>query len=261
VALDDFRENVRLPQLAMALSRNGTLSFLDGDCVVADQSGATVSSFRPADYAAHLIEHVMPGSYMKCVRLRGEPELPYFVGALARVNVNSSMSTPNAHAMLQAFQAKARFRSAALDYVEARIIELMFVAERVAAIAGGELSGGPLRIECQPGAGRFVGAVEAPRGLLIHDYTTESDGRVAAANLIVATQNNYDAINQSLSQAGKFYLPQNNENLLFNGLEFALRCLDPCLSCATHIAGRMPMQVTIRKSGMVSRKITRRLEP
>ncbi len=81
-----------------------------------------------------------------------------------------------------------------------------------------------------------------------------------ASNLIVATQNNYDAMNQCLTEAGKFYLPQNNENLLLNGLEFTLRCFDPCLSCATHVAGRMPMQVSIRKNGALSRTITRRLE-
>lgn len=115
-------------------------------------------------------------------------------------------------------------------------------------------------MECVPKAGRFVGAVEAPRGVLIHDYTADADGRIVTANLIVATQNNYDAINHSLMQAGKFYLPQNDENLLFNGLEFALRCFDPCLSCATHIAGRMPMKVIVRQSGAVTRTIARRQE-
>ncbi len=259
-ALGDFRGNVRLNHHALALSRGGALSFMDGDCVAADHAGATVKSFKPPEYAAHLIEHVMPGSYMKSVRLRGAPEQPYFVGALARLNVNRTIGTPNAQAMLDRFRETSGFRSAALDFIEARVIELMFAAERIAQIAGGELSGGPIRVECEPKPGRFIGAVEAPRGLLVHDYTADADGRIVASNLIVATQNNYDAMNQCLTEAGKFYLPQNNENLLLNGLEFTLRCFDPCLSCATHVAGRMPMQVSIRKNGALSRTITRRLE-
>jgi F420-non-reducing hydrogenase large subunit len=259
-AFDDFRGNVNLPQHAMALSRNGALSFLDGDCVVSDPAGTVVTSFQPSEYAEHMIEHVAQGSYMKTVRLRGDPEQSYFVGPLARLNVNTTIPAPHAQAMLDAFHAKSRFHSAAFDFVEARMIELMFAAERIAAIAGDELSGGPIRVECVPKAGRFVGAVEAPRGILIHDYTADADGRIVTANLIVATQNNYDAINHSLMQAGKFFLPQNDENLLFNGLEFALRCFDPCLSCATHIAGRMPMKVIVRQSGAVTRTIARRQE-
>ncbi len=103
-----------------------------------------------------------------------------------------------------------------------------------------------------------MGLVEAPRGILIHDYTTDSNGRITSANLIVATQNNYDAINQSLKKSGEFYLPKNDENLLMNGLEFTLRCFDPCLSCATHTAGRMPMEVIIRKDGEAERTLVRR---
>jgi F420-non-reducing hydrogenase large subunit len=105
-----------------------------------------------------------------------------------------------------------------------------------------------------------VGAVEAPRGVLIHDYTADANGRVVAVNLIVATQNNYIAIDHALKAAGQLYLPEKDDNLLMNGLEFALRCFDPCLSCATHAVGRMPMEVVISRGGATERTITRRAD-
>ena len=135
---------------------------------------------------------------------------------------------------------------------------MMMAAERMASIAGSELTGGALLTPCEPKAGRFIGVVEAPRGALIHDYTAGDNGRVTAVNLIVATQANYDAIDQSLAAAARRFLPKGDDDALVNGLEFTLRCFDPCLSCATHAAGRMPMDIDIVRNGALERTISRR---
>jgi len=227
---------------------------------VVDQAGAIERTFQVADYASHFIERVMPGSYMKSVRLRGVEEQPVFVGPLARWNTNERAGTPRAQAMLSRFRARGPRLDAALDFVEARVVEMMLSAERIRTIAEEELSGGPILNACEVKAGRFVGAVEAPRGVLIHDYTADSQGRVAGVNLIVATQYNCDAIDHALKEAGRLYLPQKDDNLLMNGLEFALRCFDPCLACATHAVGRMPMEVCIASGGRISRTITRQVD-
>jgi len=105
--------------------------------------------------------------------------------------------------------------------------------------------------------GRHVGVIEAPRGILVHDYTTDSAGRIAAVNLIVATQNNYDAIDNAVSSLARHFLPENNDEQLLNGVEFAMRCFDPCLACATHTAGRMPLTLEMRCGGEVLRTIRR----
>ena len=73
-ALEWVEEPLPAPLRSIALSRNGEVSFLEGKLTVADQAGKTLRSFAPSDYAEHLVEHVVPGSYMKLVRLRGEPE-------------------------------------------------------------------------------------------------------------------------------------------------------------------------------------------
>jgi len=217
------------------------------------------STFPAEEYGQRLVEHVSPGSYMKSVRLRGTQEQSYFVGPLARVNINERMSTPKADALLKGFRAKGP-RWTTVDFIEARVIEMMHAAERIAQLAGGGVGKGAIQVACKPRAGRFVGAIEAPRGMLLHDYTADDAGRISAANMVVATQNNYDAIDASLKAVGDLYLPKGDETLLLNRLEFALRCFDPCLACATHAVGRMPMEVILRSRGE-ERQIARRSEP
>jgi F420-non-reducing hydrogenase large subunit len=238
-----------LPCSSLALSRDGQASYLSGEWTLVDQAGAVEDRFAAADYAAKIVEHTVPGSYMKEMRLRAGGK-EFMVGSLARLHVNKTLSTPEANTLLQAYRAKGP-RLAAIDYVEARLIEMVHCAERMAAIVGGELSGGPILTECAPKAGHFVGAVEAPRGLLVHDYTANDQGRITEANLLVATQANCAAIDHAIADQARYWLPKNDEASLVNGLEFAVRCFDPCLSCATHAAGRMPLEVAIRQSGSV----------
>ena len=49
-----------------------------------------------------------------------------------------------------------------------------------------------------------------------------------------------------LCQVAKQYLSGNQitEGLL-NHIEVAIRCFDPCLSCATHALGQMPLEVSL----------------
>jgi len=88
--------------------------------------------------------------------------------------------------------------------------------------------------------------VEAPRGTLIHHYTVDPDDKVTAANLIVSTTNNNEAINRSVTQVAAAYL--NGHDItdgMLNHIEVAIRAYDPCLSCATHALGDMPLIVTV----------------
>jgi F420-non-reducing hydrogenase large subunit len=38
-----------------------------------------------------------------------------------------------------------------------------------------------------------------------------------------------------------------DDRALMNAVEFSIRCYDPCLSCATHALGRMPLEVAVRR--------------
>lgn len=259
-ALADLRDAMSIPLQSLALSRRGEFTLLDGDLVLGDAGGKPVRTVPAADYASLLVEHVMPGSYMKAVQLREPAGTSYFVGPLARLNLADSMSTPKANEALGRFHARGRARQSALDYVEARLVEMLYCAEQLAALPG-TIGGGPVLVPAQPRAGHFVGVVESPRGILVHDYTTDEQGRVAKLNLIVATQNNYGAIDTAITGVARHLMPKKDENLLLNGVEFALRCFDPCLSCATHAIGQMPLRVEIHRDGSLQRVITRRTQP
>ena len=257
-ALGELRAAALVPLNSMGLSNEGVVGYLEGNAVVVTAQGETVRTFAAADYAEHLVEHVMPSSHMKSVNLRSADPAGYFVGPLARLNVNNYFCTHRANEALRAFHGKGRPRLSALDYIEARLVEMLYCCERMTDIAAGELAGGPIRVDAVPGEGRYRSMIESPRGVLIHDYVADAEGRVAEANLIVATQNNYDAIDAAITAVAGHFLPAGDDALLMNGMEFALRCFDPCLACATHASGRMPMEVAIRRGGETLRTISRR---
>jgi NAD-reducing hydrogenase large subunit len=96
---------------------------------------------------------------------------------------------------------------------------------------------------------RGIGVLEAPRGTLFHHYEIDADGLVEKANLIVSTTNNNQAMNESIRQVANHYLDgrQLTEPLL-NQIEVAIRAYDPCLSCATHALGKMPLEVQLLNS-------------
>ena len=103
-----------------------------------------------------------------------------------------------------------------------------------------------------------MGHVEAPRGTLIHDYEIDENGIVRSANLIVATQQNYVSINQTIEKAAVSHvLGKSDDAVLLNAIEFGIRCYDPCLSCATHAVGAMPLDVVVTQGGTILRTVRR----
>jgi NAD-reducing hydrogenase large subunit len=91
-----------------------------------------------------------------------------------------------------------------------------------------------------------VGVIEAPRGTLIHHYEVGDDDLVTMCNLIVSTTHNNQAMNEAVRSVAREYLSGHTltEGLL-NHIEVAIRAYDPCLSCATHALGQMPLQVEL----------------
>ena len=94
-----------------------------------------------------------------------------------------------------------------------------------------------------------VGVAEAPRGTLIHHYTVNPQGMIVWANMIIATEHNNLAYNQAVTQVAKKYVKAKrlSEGML-NRVEAVIRAFDPCLSCATHAVGSMPLDVQLLDS-------------
>ena len=130
------------------------------------------------------------------------------------------------------------------------MIEVLHCAEVIErllddpAILAGELTSTGAR------TGTGVGIIEAPRGTLIHDYDVGEDDLVTRCNLIVSTTHNNQAMNEAVRMVARQYLDgQEITEGLLNRIEVAIRAYDPCLSCATHALGRMPLDVALVDAG------------
>ena len=129
------------------------------------------------------------------------------------------------------------------------MIELLHCAEAIAELLDDpDLQGNELMVKGELRA-QGIGVIEAPRGTLFHHYEINEDSIVTRASLIVSTTNNNQAMNESIRQVANQYLDgkQLNEALL-NQVEIAIRAYDPCLSCATHAMGKMPLEISLINS-------------
>jgi len=209
--------------------------------------------FDQFDYRGYeeiIREEVRPWSYMKFPYLTslGKEKGWYRVGPLARVNSCDFISTPMAEEARQRFRAFADggFVHDTLAYHWARMIEVLYCAESIELLLNDEdISGDDLVVTGEKQS-EGIGVIEAPRGTLFHHYKIDEQGLIEKANLIVSTTSNNQAMNESVRSVANEYIDGNEvtEGLL-NHLEVAVRAYDPCLSCATHAMGKMPLQVEL----------------
>jgi len=236
---------------------DGGLDFYHGRLRAKDADGGLL--FDQVDtqgYDRLITEAVKPWSYMKFPYLTalGEEAGWYKVGPLARVHNCDHIGTPLAEAERREFVAHGAERGlptqATLAYHWARMIELLFAAETIRdLLTDDDLLGDDLIVRGER-AFEGVGVIEAPRGTLIHHYRVAEDDLVTMANLIVSTTHNNQAMNTAVREVARRYLDgrELTEGLL-NHIEVAIRAFDPCLSCATHALGRMPLEVTLIDAG------------
>jgi NAD-reducing hydrogenase large subunit len=160
------------------------------------------------------------------------------------------MGVPKADAELKKFKKLGRGAvTSSFLYHYARLIEILAALEYIERyMEDDELLSDYLRADAGINSLRGVGASEAPRGTLFHDYTVDRNGLLKKVNLIVATGQNNLAMNQTVAQIARHYVKGGNGKIpepLLNRVEHGIRCYDPCLSCSTHAVGQMPMQVQL----------------
>ena len=244
---------------------DGCLDLYDGNLRAYDHEGnVIIDQVDPQDYNKVIQEEVRDWSYMKFPFLTkvGPEDGWYRVGPLARINTCDFIDTPEAEAARKEFMAitDGKPNNITMAYHWTRMIEMLHAAEKIqellndSDLQGDDLVGkGERRAEA-------AAILEAPRGTLFHHYRVNENDQVEMANLIVSTTNNNEPMNRAVQKVAADYIsgvPEITEGLL-NHIEVAIRAYDPCLSCATHALGSMPLQVTLVdcEGNVVDRKST-----
>ena len=226
---------------------NGALELYHGGLRAKNDRGETIiDHIDYCKYNDHIHEEVRSWSYMKFPYLLtlGQKEGWYRVGPLARVNNCDFIDTPLAEAARAEFKqhSSESMVHSTLAFHWARMIEALHCAESIKALLNDpEILSTDLIAK---GEKRYegIGVIEAPRGTLFHHYQIDENDIVTKANLIVSTTSNNMGMNESVRQVAAEYLSgQELTEPLLNNLEVAIRAYDPCLSCATHAVGKMPL--------------------
>ena len=244
--------------------KDGALDFYHGVLRAVDADGHKIlNDVDYQDYLDHIGEEVRSWSYMKFPYLKslGKTAGWYRVGPLARLNTCDYIPSPLAQKEFEAYKSytDGKPNNMSLHSHWARLIELLHAAEVIKELLLDRDLQGTKLVKRGRKRHEGVGLIEAPRGTLFHHYRINDNDQVTMVNLIVSTTNNNEPMNRAVQWVAENALarrPEITEGML-NRVEVAIRAYDPCLSCATHALGRMPLEVTLcdAHGSMLDRKV------
>jgi NAD-reducing hydrogenase large subunit len=237
--------------LSLVHKETGALELYDGRLRSVDPTGKELLNIADVEYGYHFKEAVEPWSYLKFPYMSeyGRKKGWNRVGPLARLNTCSHISTPLAEAERKLFKSytKNKPNNMTMHTHWARLIEMLHCAELMKELLlDDDIMGNDLERKGTK-RNKGIGIIEAPRGTLIHEYHTDDKGLITKCNLIVSTTHNNEAMNRSVRTVAKKVLDDQLEitEPMLNQIEIAIRAYDPCLSCATHALGEMPLIVRL----------------
>lgn len=263
--LEELADFGSFPSNHLSIVReDGAMDLYNGNLRAIDADGnKIIDGVEPKDYAKAIQEEVRSWSYMKFPFLTkiGPKDGWYRVGPLARVNTCDFIDTPKAEAERKEFMELGAGKpvNVTMAYHWARMIETLHSVEKVKELLHDkDLQGEELTTKGERRE-EGMGILEAPRGTLFHHYKVNEDDQVVMANLIVSTTNNNEPMNRAVQKVAAQKIngkPEITDPLL-NNIEVAIRAYDPCLSCATHAMGRMPLIVELFDSNgdLMERKV------
>lgn len=212
----------------IGLSSDEEYAFYEGD--VASTDTGRHKDYK--DYKSVMQEYVVLHSTAKYAKHKRDS---YMVGALARFNLNSKQLRPIAQEVANLFGLKPICYNPFMNNV-AQIVEFVHNIEDSIKLIDQLLDTGiydekPVNVTPQKGHG--VGIVEVPRGILVHDYTLNNDGKCVKANCIIPTNQNHANIQKDMEKFVPEIINKTQGEIELN-LEMLVRAYDPCISCSTH---------------------------
>ena len=187
------------------------------------------NKFKQQDYAKYLSEYHVYHATAKFVAKEGKA---YMVGALARLNNSYKFLSKNAKKIINEAKIKFPITNPFMTNA-AQAIELVHYVDRGAEICRKLKIKEEKPIKPEYKKGRGIAAIEAPRGVLWHDYEVNENGVITKANIIAPTTQNLANMEEDI----KNYLPtllKLPEKQIVLEIEKLIRAYDPCFSCSTH---------------------------
>lgn len=218
-----------------ALDSTGGYGYFHGDEVTIVANGQRIQI--PGDaYLSFTNEKAVPHSHAKHSSFNGRP---YMVGALARLTAHHDKLDARAHGVMARLGLTLPSRDP-MDNNKAQAVELSadlhLALETVDQLLSSGVPDEP-PVAFQPRAGTGTAITEAPRGILIHSYRYDDEGKIASADVITPTALNAasveDHLRCSVRQAGTYETVE-----LTKRLEMIVRAYDPCISCSVHLVRR-----------------------
>ncbi|MBN2188963.1 MAG: nickel-dependent hydrogenase large subunit, partial [Chitinispirillaceae bacterium] len=214
----------------ISLHEKGEYGIFDGQI----KSSDVATTIPLAGYRSVTNEHVVAQSTAKWAKFNRES---YMVGALARFNNNHAQLSPAAKAAAADIGLKAPCSNPYMN-TAAQLVECVNHGERFAAHAEALLDKGINKEKAgaagvSPREGQGINSVEAPRGILFHDYTYDKNGLCVKANCVIPTNQNHANIQKDMEKLAPQFKDVGKEKLQLM-LEMLVRAYDPCISCSTH---------------------------
>ncbi len=184
------------------------------------------------DWQSVANEYVSPQSTAKWTKWhRGS----YAVGALARFNNNYDQLIDPAKGVAKMFGLKKGCCNPYMNTI-AQLVECVQVVGISIELIDTLLTKGlkPETVKTTPKAGKGSGCVEAPRGILFHQYEFDSNGNCVAADICIPTNQNHANIQHDFEKIVPEILDE-GEDAVRQKLEMLVRSYDPCISCSTHM--------------------------
>jgi coenzyme F420-reducing hydrogenase alpha subunit len=181
-------------------------------------------------FAEHFTEYQVP--YSNALQCRRQGGGAYFVGPLARWNINSDRAAPEVRELARETGIAWPCRNPYVSIVARSLEVVLAVGEAIRLIEDSEPAEAPF-VACRPRAGTGAWITEAPRGILYHRYEASDDGLVSKATIVPPTSQNQRQIEEDLIRFAPAVLDLPEDQAAWR-CEQAVRNYDPCISCATH---------------------------
>lgn len=209
----------------ICLRTQGEYAIYDGHVISNEGLKKTAAAFMNSISEIH-----SPDDYVKRTSHKNKP---YFVGALARINNNWRQLNPIAKQALKSTKLKLPIDNSFYN-VLCQGVEMIHVIEETQKFLKQYLAMKSVKpmVRYTVRAGKGTGAIEAPRGLLLHYYETDKFGKLKNVNIITPTAQMINNMERDLEHyigtKKKFTAADERK------LGMLIRAYDPCMTCSTH---------------------------